>query len=145
MKLFRTIRRGYVYQPYLREEDVMVDPRDQNFMPYKRDMIFIRKKGNQPTPSSVVLEEAKDEEIGEEEAHFVSRSEQLGEASTNRGRQSKHDVLLNEFEDFKAQTTSNFEAIKQKLQANQAENASKFGILVQKLEALQAEIQLMRR
>ena len=72
MKLFRTVRRGYVYQPYMREEDVMVDPRDQKFMPHKRDMIFICKKGNQPTPSSAVLEEAKDEEIGEEEAHVGS-------------------------------------------------------------------------
>ena len=35
MKLFRAVRRGYVYQPYLREEDVMVDPKDQKFMPHK--------------------------------------------------------------------------------------------------------------
>ena len=61
MKLFRIFGRGYVYQPYLREKDVMVDPRDQKFMHHKRDMIFIHKKGNQPTPSSAVPEEAEDE------------------------------------------------------------------------------------
>ena len=47
MKLYRTVGRWYVYQPYLREGDVMVDPSDQKFMPHKRDMIFIRKKGIQ--------------------------------------------------------------------------------------------------
>ena len=64
----------------------MVDPRDQKFMPYKRDMIFIHKKGNQPTPSSAIQEEAEDEELGEEEAHIGSKSEQVWEASTSRGR-----------------------------------------------------------
>ena len=113
MKLFRTIRRGYVYQPYLREEDVMVNPREQKCMPHKRDMIFIRKKGNQPTPSSAVPEEVEDEEIGEDDANVDSRSEQQGEASTSRGKQSKLDVLLHEFEDFKVETISNFDAIKQ--------------------------------
>ena len=57
MKLFRTVGRGYVYQPYLREEDFMVDPREQKFMPHKQDMIFVYKKGNQPTPSSPIQEE----------------------------------------------------------------------------------------
>ena len=61
MKLFRTIRRGYVYVPYLREDDVMVDPREQKFMPHKRDIIFIRKKGNQPPPSSTAQGEEEDE------------------------------------------------------------------------------------
>ena len=121
MKLFRTVGRGYVYQPYSIEEDVMIDPRDQKFMPYKHDMIFIRKKGNQPSQSSVVPEEAEDEEIGEEEENIDSRSEQQGEASTSRGRQSKLDVLLQEFEDFKKETISNFDAIKHQLQANQVE------------------------
>ena len=39
MKLFGTVGRGYVYQPYLREGDVMVD--EQKFIPHKRDMLFI--------------------------------------------------------------------------------------------------------
>ena len=76
----------------------MVDPRDQKFMPHKRHMICIRKKGNQPTPSSAISEEAEEEEIREEEAHVDSRSEKVGEASTSRGKQSKLDVLLSEFE-----------------------------------------------
>ena len=35
MKLFRTVGKGYVYHPYLREDDVKVDPREQKFMPHK--------------------------------------------------------------------------------------------------------------
>ena len=81
-------------------------------------MIFICKKGNQPTPSFTVPEEAEDEEIGEEDANVYSRSEQQGETNTSIGRQSKLDVLLLEFEDFRAETISNFDAIKQQLQAN---------------------------
>ena len=107
-------------------------------------MIFIRKKRNQPTPSSVVPEEAEDEEIGEEDANIDSRNEQQGEASTSRGRQSKLNVFLHEFEDFKVETISNFNAIKQQLQANQVENPSKFNLIVQMLKGIQAEIQSMR-
>ena len=91
----------------------MVDHREQKFMAHKRDMIFICKKGNQPTPSSAVQEEQEDDEkIGEEDANVDSRSEQQGEAGTSRGRQSKFDVLLREFEDFKVDTISNFDAMK---------------------------------
>ena len=64
MKLFRTVNRGYVYQPYLREDDAMVDPRDKKYMPHKRDMIFVHRKGPQSTPSPTVPEEAEDTEIG---------------------------------------------------------------------------------
>ena len=126
MKLFGTINRGYVYQPYLREDDVLVDPRDQKYMPHKRDMIFVRRKGPQSTPSPAVPEEADDTEIGEEEANVGTRSEPMEEASTSRGRQSKLDELITEFEEFKAQTQMNFEAINQQLQSNQAENLSNF-------------------
>ena len=53
-------------------------------------------------------------------------------------------MLLHEFEDFKVETISNFDAMKQKLQANQVDNASKFDLVVQMLEGIQAEIQSMK-
>ena len=84
MKLFRIVGRGYVYQPYLQEDDVMVDPREQKFMPHERDMIFIRKKGNQPPQSYVVHREEEDKEIGGEEENIESKSEHYGEAGPSR-------------------------------------------------------------
>ena len=108
-------------------------------------MIFIRRKGHQPTPSSAVPEEAEDEDIGEEEGNVGSRSEQAGEASTSRRRQSKLNELLTEFEEFNAQTQINFEALKQQLQSNQAENLSNFGTIAKMIEGLQQQIQAMQR
>ena len=65
----------------------MVDPRDQKYMPHKRDMIFVRRKGPQSTPSPTIPEEAEEAEMGEEEAHNEEqRSEHMEEASTSRGR-----------------------------------------------------------
>ena len=110
-------------------------------MPQKRDMIFICRKGNQPTPISDVQEEEEDEEIREEDANVDSRGEKQGEVGTSRERQSKFDVLLHEFEDLKVETISKFDAMKQQLQANQVDNASKFDLIVQMLEGIQAEIQ----
>ena len=60
----------------------MVDPRDQKYMPHKRNMIFVRRKGPQSTPSPAILEEAEEAEIGEEEANVGTRSEQMEEASS---------------------------------------------------------------
>ena len=68
MKLFRTVNRGYVYQPYLREDDAMVDLRDQKYMPHKRDMIFVRRKGPQSAPGPEIPDEVEEAAIGEEEA-----------------------------------------------------------------------------
>ena len=48
MKLYRTVARRYVYQPYLREGDVMIDPSDKKFKPHRREMVFVRRKGVQP-------------------------------------------------------------------------------------------------
>ena len=101
MKLFRTVWRGYVYQPYLQEDDVMVDPIEQKSMPHKQDMIFIRKKGNQPSPSSTDQGEEEDEAIRGEDEYVDSRSEHQGEAGPSRVRQSKLDAILHEFADFK--------------------------------------------
>ena len=87
MKLFRTVRRGYVYQPYLREEDVMVDPKEQKFMPHKRDMIFIRKKGNQPPQSSAVPGEEEEENLGEKKKILnpeVNIREKLAQTESDR-------------------------------------------------------------
>ena len=53
-------------------------------------------------------------------------------------------MLLGEFEDFKAETISNFDAIKHQLQANQVDNASKCDLIVQMLEGIQDDIQSMR-
>ena len=68
----------------------------------------------------------------------------MEEASTSRGRQSKLDELLTEFEEFKAQTQMNFEALKHQLQSTQAENLSNFGTIVQLLEGIQVQIQAMQ-
>ena len=84
MKLFRTIRRGYVYQPYLREDDVIVDPREHKFMPHKRNMIFIRKKGNHPLLSSANQREEEDEAIGGEDDNVESRREHQREVGPSR-------------------------------------------------------------
>ena len=45
-------------------------------------------------------------------------------------------MLLREFEDFKVETISNFDAMKQQLQANQVDNASNFDLIVQMLEGI---------
>ena len=65
-------------------------------------MIFVRRKGSLSTPSPTVPEEAEDTEIGEEEVNVGTRSEQMEEASTSRGCQSKLDELITKFEEFKA-------------------------------------------
>ena len=65
----------------------MVDPIEQKFMPHKRDMIFIRKKGIQPPQSFVAQgggggEEEEEEDIrGEKDnidVNVESRSENQG-------------------------------------------------------------------
>ena len=108
-------------------------------------MIFVRRKGPQSTPSPEIPEEAEEAEIGEEEANVGTRSEPMEEASTSRGCHSKLDELITEFEEFKAQTQMNFEAIYQQLQSNQAENLSNFGSIVKLLEGIQVQIQAMQR
>ena len=71
--------------------------------PNNSPTIFVRRKGPQLTPSPAIPEEAEDAAIGEEEAHNEEpRSEHMAEASTSRGRQSKLDELIADFEDFKA-------------------------------------------
>ena len=69
----------------------------------------------------------------------------MAEASTSRGRQSKLDELIADFEDFKAQTHINFEALEQQLQSTQAENFSNFSSIVKLLEGIQVQIQAMQR
>ena len=108
-------------------------------------MIFISRKGQQSTPSSVALEEAEDTEIGEEEVNVGTRIEQVEEASNSRWKSSKLDELLTKFEEFKAQTQMNFEALKHQLQSTQAENLSNFGTIGQLLEGIQVQIQTMQR
>ena len=137
MKLFRTVNRGYVYQPYLREVDAMVDPRDQKYMPHKRDMIFVRRKGPQSAPGPEIPDETEEAALGEEEAPTEEpRSEHMEQASTSRGNQGKLDGLIADFEDFKAQTQLNFEALKQQMQTNQEEHLSNFGTVIKLLEGI---------
>ena len=144
MKLFRTVGKGYVYQPYLQEDDVMVDPREQKFMPHKQDMIFIQKKGIQSLQSFAVQREKEEEDIRGEEDNVESRSENQGEAGPSQVRQSKLDAVLHEFVNFKAETISNFEAIRQQLQTYQSENSAKFDIVIQMLKGIQTEIQSLK-
>ena len=76
-------------------------------------MIFVRRKGPKSTQGPEIPNEAGDAAIGEEEANVGTRSEPMEEASTSRGCHSKLDELITEFEEFKAQTQMNFEAINQ--------------------------------
>ena len=69
----------------------------------------------------------------------------MEQASTSRGNQGKLDRLIADFEDFKAQTHLNIEAIKQQMQANQEEHLSNFGAIIKILEGIQVQIQTMQR
>ena len=115
-------------------------------MPHKRDMIFVRRKGPQSAPGPEIPDEAEEAALGEEEAPTEEpKSEHMEEASTSRGNQGKLDGLIADFEDFKAQTQLNFEALKQQLQTYQEEHLSNFGAVIKLLEGIQVQIQTMQR
>ena len=116
----------------------MVDPRDQKFMPQKRDMILIRKKDVQSKQSSAA-EEATKEEVDREEV-ATEESGVKKEAGPSRVNRSKLDDLMHKFEDFKGKTVLNFEGIKHQIQSHQSENSAKFEIVIQLLEGLKIEI-----
>ena len=145
MKLYRTVGRGYVYQPYLCQGDVMVDPRDQKIMLNKCNMIFIRKKGIPPQPSSVAKEVEEEEEEAEgEEVDTKVNVEQKGvvegEVGSRSVKRTKFDKLQQEFEEFKAETESNFVTVRQQLQNYQSKNSANFEVVIKLLESLKADI-----
>ena len=98
MKFFRTVGRGFVYEPYVHEGDVIVDSKDQKFMRNKCDMMFIRKKGIQPQPSFV--EEEEEEVKGEDvdtEVNVEQEGVVEGEAGPSKVNKTKFDKLQQDF------------------------------------------------
>ena len=119
------------------EGDVMVDPKDQKFMPHKRDMIFIHKQGTQPQPSSTV-EEVEEEEV-DSTVNIDHEGASKGEAGPSKVKKSKLEKLQHEFDELKAETKSNFVAVRRQLQTYQFETFANFEVVINLLKILKAE------
>ena len=106
-------------------------------MPKKRDVIFIRTKGVQQQPSTAI------EEVEEEEVDSIVNIDHEGvaegEAGPSKVKKSKLEKLQHEFDELKAETKSNFVAVRRQLQMYQSETFANFEVVINLLESLKAE------
>ena len=103
--------------------------------------IYQKEKGIQQQSS--IVEEEVEEEVKKEEAeptfNVAHEGATEGEARPSQVRRIKIDKLQRKFDEFKAETNSNFVVVKQQLQNCQSETSANFEFVINLLESLKAE------